>query len=360
MRFIVGAVLVSLTLCGCGGGGGTSSPQQSPSQPTTPTTAPGISTLAPASATAGGSALTLTINGSNFVASSVVQWNGAMLQTSYTSATQLTAQVRASDIASAGTAKVTAVNPAADGGTSTAASFSIMAAQSAVPQLVQWNTFQTTGTADAVNTPVQFTTATKAGDTIWVAVTLSDFAGVHTISVTDTQNNAFTLLDQENDGAPGTQTVAHFYAANIVGDAMTPDTVTVVWTTENYKGVLIAEISGTTAAPLVGHAGNVQDGLGAGPNNVTAGPTDVTSAQTPALLVALSMNTSGGASDTGGSGRGGPTAGSGMTQVGTMLWNWGANLATFETASVTGAESISSTFNSTGTDSYVTVAAVFH
>jgi hypothetical protein len=268
MRSILGAVLVSLTVCGCGGGGG------------------------------GG----------------------------------------ASSSTSTGT------------GTST---------QSAAPQVVQTNTFQTTSNNDSGNSPVQFKTATKAGDTIWVAVTLSDFAGVHTISVSDTQNNVFTLLDQENDGTPGTQTVAHFYAANIIGDTTTPDTVTVVWSTENYKGVLIAEISGTTAAPLVGHAGNIQDGLAAGSNNVLAGPIDVTSAQTPALLVALSMNTTGGASDTGGSGFGGPAVGSGMTQVATM-WDWGATLATFATASVTGAESVSSAFNAPDTDSYVTVAAVFH
>jgi hypothetical protein len=227
------------------------------------------------------------------------------------------------------------------------------------PQLVQTNTFQTTSNTDSGNSPVQFKTATKAGDTIWVAVTLSDFAGFHTISVSDTQGNAFTLLDQENDGAPGSQTVAHFYAPNIIGDTTTPDTVTVVWTTENYKGVLIAEISGTTAAPLVGHAGNIQDGLAAGSNNVLAGPIDVTSAQTPALLVVLSMNTTGGTSDTGGSGFGGPAAGSGLTQVATM-WDWGATLATFATASVTGAESVSSTFNAPDTDSYVTVAAVFN
>ncbi|MGA2191369.1 MAG: hypothetical protein ABSH33_22870 [Steroidobacteraceae bacterium] len=224
---------------------------------------------------------------------------------------------------------------------------------------MQWNTFQTSGNADAGNSPVQFTAATKAGDTLWVAVTLSDFAGAHTISVTDTQGNTFTLLEQSNDGAPGSQSVAHFYAANIAGDATTPDTVTVVWSEENYKGVLIAEISGTTTAPLVGQANNIQDALGSGSNNVMAGPIDLTSAQTPALLVALSMNTSGGSSDTGGNGIGSPTVGSGMTPV-TTMWNWGANLATFETATITGAESASSTFSALGTDSYVTVAAVFH
>jgi len=67
----------------------------------------------------------------------------------------------------------------------------------------------------------------------------------------------------------------------------------------------------------------------------------------------------GGTSDTGGTGFGGPTAGSGMTQV-LMSWNWGANLATLATASVTGAESVSSLFSASGAGSYVTVVAAFH
>jgi len=231
--------------------------------------------------------------------------------------------------------------------------------QNAAPKLVQMNTFQTIGTAFGINSPVKFKSNTQAGDTIWVVATLSDFAGVHTISVTDTQGNTYTALDQENDGVPATQTVAHFYAANIRGDSATPDTVTVVWSNENYKGVLIAEISGTTQAPLAAHRGNIQDGLAGGSNNVTSGPMNVTSAQTPALLVALSMNASGGVSDTGGSGFGGPAAGSGMTQVATF-WDWGANLATLVTGSVTSAESVSSVFNAPDVDSYITVAAVFH
>jgi hypothetical protein len=229
----------------------------------------------------------------------------------------------------------------------------------AAPKLVQMNTFQTTGSNNANDSSVQFKSLTMAGDTIWVAVTVSDFGGVHAISVTDTQGNSYALLDQENDGAPGTQTVAHFYAANIVGDASTPDIVTVAWDSDNYKGVLITEISGATRASLAGHRGNIQDALNGGSDNVTSGPIEVTSAQIPALLVALSMNTSGGSSDTGGSGSGGPAAASDLTQVAT-LWNWGTNLATFATRSINSSQSVTSLFSAPDLDSYVTVAAVFY
>jgi sugar lactone lactonase YvrE len=68
---------------------------------------PVIGGMSPSAARAGGQAFTLTVNGSGFVAGSVVQWNGAPLATNYVSATQLTSTVPASLIASAGSANVT-------------------------------------------------------------------------------------------------------------------------------------------------------------------------------------------------------------------------------------------------------------
>jgi hypothetical protein len=231
---------------------------------------------------------------------------------------------------------------------------------SGAPALVQKNVYQTQDNPNDTenDSTVAFTSPTSKGNTIWVVVTVPDYGGIHTISISDTQGNTYTQLDQQNDAKPGSQSVAHFYAANIVGDTSTPDSITVNWGNDNYKGVLITEISGVTATPRVGHASNIQDGLAAGTNNVTSGPIAVGAGQTPALLLAVSVNTSGGASDTGGSGASGPAAGSGMTSVATF-WDWGANLATFATAPVTSAESVSAVFNAPDTDSYVTVAAVF-
>ena len=245
------------------------------------------------------------------------------------------------------------------GGGGTAATTPTPPAQSAAPTLLQTQTFQTVLDAFATDPSVQFPLATRAGNAIWVAVTLSDFNHIHTITVSDTQGNAYTLLDQQDDGLPGTQTVAHFYAANIHGDITSADTITVTAGSENYQGVLIAEISGVTQAPLVGHAANIQDGLPQGTNNVSSGAIQVGATQAPALLLALSMNTSGGMSDTGGSTFPGPAAGMGLTPF-SVLWNWGTTLATFGTATVTGAESVTGLFSAPSTDSYVTVAAVFH
>ena len=54
-----------------------------------------------------------------------MQWNGAARTTTFVNSTQLTAAIPASDIAVAGSAQVTVVNPAPGGGTSNALTFTI-------------------------------------------------------------------------------------------------------------------------------------------------------------------------------------------------------------------------------------------
>jgi hypothetical protein len=86
---------------------------------------PTTTSLSPSSATAGGAAFTLTVTGTNFLSSSLVQWNGSARTTTWVSGTQLTAAISASDIATAGMASVTVLNPSPGGGTSNALTFTI-------------------------------------------------------------------------------------------------------------------------------------------------------------------------------------------------------------------------------------------
>ena len=88
---------------------------------------PASSSLSPSSAAPGGAAFTLTVNGSNFVSNSTVQWKGANRVTTFVSATQLTAAILTADILTAGTAAVTVVNPTPGGGTSNTSTFTITA-----------------------------------------------------------------------------------------------------------------------------------------------------------------------------------------------------------------------------------------
>ena len=81
--------------------------------------------LTPTSATAGGSAFRLTVQGTNFIETSEVRWNKSARTTHFVSGTELTADIAAVDIASSGTASVTVANPPPGGGTSNALTFTI-------------------------------------------------------------------------------------------------------------------------------------------------------------------------------------------------------------------------------------------
>jgi hypothetical protein len=122
---IVTAATASVTVFNPAPGGGTSNSVPFTVNPNTGNPVPTITGLNPSSATLGGGGFTLTVNGTNFISSSVVRWKGADRTTTYANSTKLTAAVLASDIAAVGSASVTVFNPAPGGGTSNAVSFSI-------------------------------------------------------------------------------------------------------------------------------------------------------------------------------------------------------------------------------------------
>jgi Tol biopolymer transport system component len=69
---------------------------------------------------------TLTVYGADFVASSVVRWNGSDCSTTYVDGGTLRAAIPASDVAAAGTASITAFNPPPGGGVSGDLAFSVL------------------------------------------------------------------------------------------------------------------------------------------------------------------------------------------------------------------------------------------
>jgi DNA-binding beta-propeller fold protein YncE len=81
--------------------------------------------LDPTCAPVGGQGFTLDVIGSNFVANSVVRWNGSDLPTTVSKSGDLIAQISASDIAAAATAAVTVFNPAPGGGGSATLPFTV-------------------------------------------------------------------------------------------------------------------------------------------------------------------------------------------------------------------------------------------
>src|SRR3990167_1050131 len=86
---------------------------------------PTTTSISPTSKTAGDAQFTLTVNGANFIASSVVRFNGSDRTTAYVSSTQLTATIPASDLTTAGTYNITVFNPTPGGGESGAQTLTV-------------------------------------------------------------------------------------------------------------------------------------------------------------------------------------------------------------------------------------------
>jgi endonuclease G len=85
---------------------------------------PIATSISPTSDTLNGLPFTLTVNGSNFLASSIVNWNGNNLATTFVSSVQLLAVVPTSYLTTVGTANVTVFT--SNGGTSSSKPFTIV------------------------------------------------------------------------------------------------------------------------------------------------------------------------------------------------------------------------------------------
>jgi hypothetical protein len=100
-----------------------------------PNPVPTITSLSPDDAVEGGAAFTLTVTGTQFIATSEILWNSSPISTTYVSSTSLTAQIPASDLASAGKANITVQNPGPGGGTSAALTFTVNPLPNPVPTI---------------------------------------------------------------------------------------------------------------------------------------------------------------------------------------------------------------------------------
>jgi len=125
--------MLAVTVTNPAPGGGTSNPVNFTITSGGPSPVPTINSFYPSCAPAGEQFVDsvdnqLMVSGLNFVASSVVRWNGTDLPTTLDSNSGggvVTAQISASDIAAAGTAAVTVFNPPPGGGSSNSLTFTI-------------------------------------------------------------------------------------------------------------------------------------------------------------------------------------------------------------------------------------------
>lgn len=95
---------------------------------------PTITSVTPSSVNAGSAAPSIAIVGTNFVAASVVRWEGADRVTTFVNSTHLTAQLQSNDVGVPGSYVVTVFNSAPGGGPSTGSAFTVVAVNPA-PQV---------------------------------------------------------------------------------------------------------------------------------------------------------------------------------------------------------------------------------
>jgi outer membrane protein assembly factor BamB len=86
-----------------------------------------LASVSPQSVTAGGPAFVLTVLGTGFTQGSTVQWNGSARTTTVVSPMEILAQITGADITSVSTATVEVINTAANAGTSSTASVTVVA-----------------------------------------------------------------------------------------------------------------------------------------------------------------------------------------------------------------------------------------
>ncbi|MEO8541585.1 MAG: hypothetical protein ABI577_17720 [bacterium] len=209
---------------------------------------PSISLLGPSTATAGSAQFTMTVTGSNFIASSIVNWNGAALATTYSgSSNSLTATVPAANVASVGTANVTVTNPGPGGGTSGLLTFAITAAPNPVPTVTSLAPNSVGAGAAQFSMTVTGTNFVAGSQVMWDGVALSTVFGSAT-SLTAT-------VPAAKVASAGAANVTVFNPAPGGGTAVTPQTFTITssaaklaFTTQPGAGVAGAALA---AQPVV-------------------------------------------------------------------------------------------------------------
>ena len=323
---------------------------------------PTLSSLSPTSVTAGSAAFSLSVTGTGFVPASLVEWNGVGLATTYVSATQLTALVPAAVLLSAATPSVSVSTPAPGGGTSGLAIFTINAASgssASVRQSAQYNAYPgAVSTAWSVTLP-----NVQAGSTLYVVgVWPNYYSSYPTMQVSDGLNS-YTLLDRYDDttlfnlGMQGTESIGHWYAANVPAGTYTINMAPSALAWEDFVGVVAFEVTGVSSNPLAGHTVNLQANVAPGTNNLSA---SVNSSSASGLMLAVAFDEIDATAPTV------PLPGTGLSNAG-QLWDFfgvgnPSGRAGFQTVTGSGLHSAYFSAQEGGAQypNYLNAAAIFH
>jgi len=226
--------------------------------PSAPNPTPVLTTISPASVVAGQPSFVLTVNGNNFLASSVIDWNGVALATTFLSSQQLTATVPASAIAQAGTAQVAVYTPAPGGGSSVSINLTITAPTPAATLSASSLSFG--NTAQNIASSAQTIVVTNSGNATLVVsgITVTgDFSETNTCGSSLAAGSTCNIAVVFTPSSTGTRTSTLTIADNAVNS---PQTVALT-------GTGVADI--TIAAPQGGATSATVDSGGTATYNLS-------------------------------------------------------------------------------------------
>jgi|GEM_PF-3870271 len=169
---------------------------------------PTLTTISPSSIFAGGSTFTLTATGTDFYPSSVINWNGTPLTTTYVNSTTLSASVSAGNISTAGTASVTVVNTTPGGGTSNSQSFTINLNTS--PSIAVSSAFTSFTSETSVASASQSYTVSGSNLTDDISIAVSS---PYQISTDNSNWSSSVTLTQSGGAVPSTTIYVHLLSA---------------------------------------------------------------------------------------------------------------------------------------------------
>lgn len=255
----VWVAMLALGLAGCGGGGGNGGGASNNSQPPANNPQPSITALAPTSATVGAAAQTLTINGTGFMSTSTVTYNGTAHTATFVSATQLTIPLTAADQATVGKYAVVVTNPAPGGGASSAFNFVVKAPAPAItggsaPSQMAGAAAETltlTGTGFQSGATVTFNGSARAvtfgsATSVTVALTAADLAtaGTYAVVLTNPDGQVSNSINfTVNNPVPAITAVT----PNAAFPCDTPETVTITGT--NFNSSTTVALGQTSITP---------------------------------------------------------------------------------------------------------------
>jgi hypothetical protein len=190
-----------------------------------------LSSLTPTATAAGTPALTLTVSGTNMRPNAVILWNGVRQSTKFVSATQLTANISAAQIAAAGTA---AISVSANGMQSNVLTFTVAQSYSsatpqpsplqvtttAVPSGTVGVAYQAGITAAGGTSPYRWS---QAAGMLPVGLTLG---GNGVVSGTPTTQGSYSFTAMVTDSGSPAQTASATFSISIAAPATSSPTTT--------------------------------------------------------------------------------------------------------------------------------------